>query len=52
MSCKSLPTREIAVDLREWLCSILGEHGDHNLVHNLKFRPIKRSDLNEDVLGI
>jgi hypothetical protein len=50
--CQTLriPKNVIIANSREGFGSVQREHGDHDLVDNLQFCPIKSSNLNEDVL--
>lgn len=42
----------IIANSRERFGCVQREHGDHDLVDNLQFRPITSSNLNEDVLCV
>lgn len=38
--------------LREGFGCVLREHGDHDLIHDLHLRLIKRSNFDKDILGV
>jgi hypothetical protein len=37
------------MDVRKWLFGILGEHGNHNVIHHFNFCLIRRGDFHEDI---
>lgn len=38
--------------VREGFVTVLGEHGDEDVSHNLHLGTVRRSNLNEDIPGI